>query len=118
MKRLKEKVEGDRSGWDRFAIIKANAQKGRSMYPRTMPGAILLLDRHCNSLTPYRKGNTNIYAVRKDQTCTIEYVETAHNHLTLRLHNPAYSIEVITLEDGQKPSDYIVGRVCYLGIET
>jgi hypothetical protein len=38
--------------------------------------------------------------------------------LILRPHNPAYSIEIIALEDGQKPGDHIVGRVCYVGIET
>jgi Peptidase S24-like len=117
LKRLKEEVDGDRSGWERFLIIKADAQEGMSMYPRTMPGATLLLDRHYNSLTPYRKGERNIYAVRKHDTCTIKYVETADGHLILRPHNPAYPIEVIALEGGQKPGDYIVGRVCHVGIE-
>lgn len=118
LKRLKEEVEGDRSGWERFVIIKADAQQGMSMYPRVMPGAILLLDRHYNSLTPFRKGESSIFAVRKDGTCTIKYVETADGHLILRPHNPSYPIEVINLEDGQKAADYIVGRVCYVGIET
>ncbi len=118
LKRLKEDVEGDRSDWERFVIIKADAQEGMSMYPRTMLGATLLLDRHYNSLTPYRKGESNIYAVRKDGTCTIKYVESADGHLILRPHNPAYPIEIIALEDGQKPGDHIVGRVCYVGIET
>jgi len=36
----------------------------------------------------------------------------------MRPHNPSYPIEVITLEDGQKPGDHIVGRVCHVGIET
>ena len=118
LKRLKEEVEGDRSDWERFVIIKVDAQEGMSMYPRTMPGATLLLDRHYNSLTPYRKGESNIYAVRKNETCTIKYVEAADSHLILRPHNPAYPIEVIALEDGRKPGDYIVGRVCYVGTET
>jgi len=118
LKRLKEVVEGDRSGWERFVIVKLDAHEGMSMYPRTMPGATLLLDRHYNSLTPYRKGESNMYAVRKDDTCTIKYVEAADSHLILRPHNPAYPIELITMEDGQKPGDYIVGRVCYVGIET
>jgi len=117
LKRLKEDVEGDRSSWERFVIIKADTQEGMSMYPRTMPGATLLLDRHYNSLIPYRKGESNIYAVRKDESCTIKYVESADSQLILRPHNPAYPIEVITLEDGQKPGDYIVGRVSYVGIE-
>ena len=118
LKRLKEEVDGDRRAWERFVIVKADAQEGMSMYPRTMPGATLLLDRHYNSLTPYRKGESNMYAVRRDGTCTIRYVETADGHLILRPHNPAYPIEVIALEDGQRPGDYIVGRVCHVGIET
>lgn len=118
LKRLRQAAEGDRSHWERFVIIKADAQGGASMYPRTMPGATLLLDRHYNSLVPYRRGESNIYAVRKDGTCIISYVETADGHLILRPHNPAYPIEVITLEDGQKPRDYIGGRVCHVGIET
>jgi len=61
LKRLQEDVEGDRKGWERFVVIKADAQGGMSMYPRTMPGATLLLDRHYNSLTPYRKSESNIY---------------------------------------------------------
>jgi hypothetical protein len=118
LKRLKENVEGDRSGWERFVIIKVDAQEGMSMYPRTMPGAALLLDRHYNSLTPYRRGENNMYAIRKNETCTIRYVEALDNLLILRPHNPAYAIEVITLGDSQRRGDHIVGRVCYVGNET
>ena len=89
LKRLKEEVDGDHSGWEGFVTRR-----------------------------PFRKSESNIYAVRKDEPCTIKYVETADSHLILRPHNPAYSIEIIALEDGQKPGDHIVGRVCYVGIET
>ena len=117
LKRLKFETEGGRDSWERFVIIKLDTQDGMSMYPRTMPGATLLLDRHYNSLTPYRKGESNMYAVRKDETCTIRYVEITDNYLVLRSHNPVFPIEVMVLEDGRKPSDYIVGRVCHVGIE-
>jgi hypothetical protein len=118
LKRIKEEMDGDRSHWERFVIIKMDAQEGMSMYPRTMPGATLLLDRHYNSMTPYRKGEGNMYAVRKDETCTIRYVEITDGHLILRPHNPTFPIDVITPERGQKVGDYIVGRVCYVGAET
>ena len=119
LKRLKESVEGDRDGWERFAVIKVDAREGMSMYPRMLPGATLLIDRHYNSLTPYRKGESNMYAVRKeDGSCTIKYVERANNHLVLRPQNQAYPVEVFTMESGKKPGDYIVGRICYVGIET
>ena len=120
LRRLRDGMEGDRDGWERFVVIKVDAREGMSMYPRMLPGATLLLDRHYNSLTPYRKGEQNMYAVRKDKdnACTIKYVEVANRHLVLRPHNPAYPVEVLAMEEGSKPGDYIVGRVCHVGIET
>jgi len=118
LKRLKGDMEVDREGWERFVVIRADAREGMSMYPRTLPGATLLVDRHYNSLNPYRKGEHNMYAVRRDTECTIKYVEMANHHLILRPHNAAYPVEVLTMESGTKPGDYIVGRVCYVGIET
>lgn len=117
LKRLKTEVEGDRSGWERFVVIRADPQDAVGMYPRMLPGAALLLDRHYNSLTPYRKGEENLYAVREDSTCTVRYVESSGNHLILRPHNPATPVKVLTLEADVKPAHFIVGRVCYIGTE-
>ena len=118
LKKLRPAMEGKRDDWERFVIIKADAREGMSMYPRTLPGAMLLIDRHYNSLTPYRKGESNMYAVRRDDVCTIKYVEQSDNHLMLRPQNASYPVELITLEQGQKAGDLIVGRVCYVGIDT
>jgi SOS-response transcriptional repressor LexA len=118
LRKLKSEVEGDRDQWERFVLIKADGREGMSMYPRLLPGATLLIDRHYNSLKPYRKGEFNMYAVAKDNTCTVKYVEVAGNHLILRPHNQAYPIEVMTMEEGKTAADYLVGRVCYVGIET
>ena len=118
IKRLKEAVEGDREGWERFVIIKLDAREGMAMYPRTAPGATLLLDRRYNALTAYRKGENNMYAVRKDDGCAIRYVEQVQNNLILRPENTSYPVEVITMEPEQQPGDFIVGRVCYVAMET
>jgi SOS-response transcriptional repressor LexA len=59
-----------------------------------------------------------MYAVLKNEDCTVKYVEIAGNHLILRPHNQAYPIEVVTMEEGKSASDYLVGRVCHVGIET
>ena len=117
LRKLRAETEGDRASWERFVLIKADSHEGMSMYPRLMPGATLLLDRHYNSLKPYRKGEFNIYAVRKDGTCTVKYVEVAGNHLILRPHNETHPIEVITMDDGKSAADYLVGRVCHVGLE-
>ncbi|HVI07042.1 MAG TPA: S24 family peptidase [Candidatus Binatia bacterium] len=118
LKRLKAEMEGDRDSWERFVVLKADAREGMSMYPRLLPGATVLVDRHYNSLKPYRKGESNMYAVRKNDDCTIKYVETAGNHLILRPHNQAYPIEIVTMEEGKSAPDYVVGRICHIGIET
>ena len=118
LKKFKPETEGDRQGWERFVLIKADAQEGMSMYPRTLPGATVLIDRHYNSLKPYRKGDSRMYAVNKHGRCTVKYVELAGTHLVLRPHNQAYPVEIMPMEEGTKAHDYLVGRVCYLGIET
>ena len=118
LRRLRPELEGDRDNWERFVLIKLDGREGVSMYPRLLSGATVLVDRHYNSLKPYRKGEFNVYAVRKNGTCTVKYVELAGNHLILRPHNQAYPIEVMTVEEGKTSADYIVGRICHVGIET
>src|SRR5881296_1959803 len=118
LRRLREDMEGDRDGWERFVVIKVDAREGMSMYPRTLPGATVLIDRHYNSLKPYRKGESNMYAVNKNEFCTVRYVEVAGKHLVLRPHNNAYPVEVMPIQHGKKPPDYLIGRICYVGIET
>jgi hypothetical protein len=115
--KLRAESVGDRSGWQRFVLIKVDAREGMSMAPRLMPGATLLLDRHYNSLVPYRKGEFNMYAVLKNDTCTVKYVEVAGSHIILRPHNQSSPIEVISMAEGKSPADYLVGRVCHIGID-
>ena len=118
LRRLRPQAEGMRDEWQRFVLVKVDARDGMSMYPRLLPGAMVLIDRHYNSLQPYKKGEQNMYAVRKDGGCTVKYVEVDGNNLVLRPHNKAYPVSVINVEEGQTVSDYIVGRVCHVSIET
>ena len=118
LRKLRPEMEGDREAWERFVIIRADGREGMSMYPRLLPGATVLIDRHYNSLKPYRKGESNMYAVARNADCTVKYVEVAGNHLVLRPHNSAYPVEVMAMEPGKKVHDYLIGRICYVGIET
>ena len=117
LRKLKAETDGDRSGWQRFVLIKVGAKEAMTMYPRLMPGATLLIDRHYNALQPYRKGEFNMYAVLKNDTCAVRYVEVAGNHLILRPHNQSSPIEVITMEDSKTAADYVVGRICHVALE-
>jgi phage repressor protein C with HTH and peptisase S24 domain len=118
LRRLRAEPASAREDWRRFVLIKADARDGMSMYPRLLPGSTLLIDRHYNSLKPYRRNEQNMYAVRANGGCTVKYVQVAGSNLVLRPHNQAYPVEVLPIKEGKRFSDYIVGRVCHVGIET
>lgn len=117
LNRLRADPEGGREEWQRFLVIKADGREGMSMFPRLMPGASVLLDRHYNSLRPYRKHDSNMYAVFKNGTCTLKYVEMAGTNLIVRPHNHAYPVEVMPLQRGKKVHEHIIGRICHVGLE-
>ena len=119
-------ASGSRKSWTRFVLIKVDAKEGMSMWPRLNPGSTLLIDRHYNSLRPYRKNDRNIYAVRKADGCTVKYVEVVEaspaskeaGYIILRPHNAEYPVEVLAIEEGQTYADLLVGRVAHVAIET
>jgi len=115
LRRLRPAAAG-RADWQRFVLMKVDAQEAASMYPRLLPGATVLIDRHYNLLQPYRRNEVNIYAVRRNRTCTIKYVERDGDHLVLRPHNQMHPVSVLPLE-GRDASEMIVGRVCHVAIE-
>lgn len=117
LRKLRSEVHGKRREWERFVAIRADAE-AISMYPRLLPGATVLIDRHYTSLQPYRRGESNIYAVYVDGLCKIRYVEAAGENLVLRPHNQSYGVEIVSLEKGQAAPECLIGRVCHVGMET
>ena len=111
---LRTDMEGGREGWERFVAIGVDQYDGSSMYPRLRPGATVLVDRHYNSLKPYRKGDANMYAVRRGETCSLTYAELVEGQLVLRPHNQAFPVELLEMENGGSSADYIIGRVCHV----
>jgi hypothetical protein len=115
--KLRADAEGDRSSWQRFVLIKLDPQEASFMSPRLTAGATLLIDRHYTSLKPYRKGELNMYAVLKNDTCAVRYVEEAGSTLILRPHNQSAPIEAIPILQGKSAADYLVGRICQVSQE-
>jgi len=116
LRRLRPDRHGKRRDWERFVAIKATSD-AMSMHPRLQPGALVLIDRHYNSLEPYRRGELNMYAVQVDDALRLRYVERAGHNLILRPHNQSYAVEIVPLEEGDNVSDYLLGRVCFVGME-
>jgi hypothetical protein len=117
LQRLKPDTIGERGDWLRFVLIKADTVNARAMTPRLAPGAVLLLDRHYNSLRPYHHGMPNMYAVRAGTGCAIRYVAVSSGRVILRPHNPDWPVELVEIAHGTGFPEYIVGRVCHIAVE-
>ena len=117
LQRLKPDTIGDRTDWLRFVLVKTDVANARAMAPRLAPGALLLLDRHYNSLRSYRPGTPNIYAVRAAGECAIRYATVGSGRVILRPHNQDCPVELVEIAHGKGFPDYIVGRVCHVAVE-
>ena len=98
--------------WQRFLAIRADAQQSAAMDPLVSPGAIAVLDRHYNSLAPYRAHQPNLYAVRCGAALLLRFVDFDEGRLILRPYARNFPIQLLPLGTHETPADYIVGRVC------
>jgi hypothetical protein len=98
--------------WQRFLAIRADTQQSAAMDPLVPPGAIAVLDRHYNSLAPYRAHQSTLYAVRCGAALLLRYVDFDEGRLILRPYSRDFPIQLLPLAAHETPADYIVGRVC------
>lgn len=113
LRRLKPKLIGDRRHWVRFVLVRADSASIRAMAPSLGVAATLLIDRHYNSIEPYRSSHANVYAVRVGERCLIRYASIANNsRLVLLPHNREVAVPVLDIPTNRSYGDYIVGRVC------
>ena len=72
------------------------------------------VDRHYNSLVPYRPNRPNLYAIRKGAHLTLRYVDFIANRLVLRPHSIAFPVDLIEVSHGESPADLIAGRIALI----
>ena len=84
------------------------------MDPLVLPEAIVLIDRHYNSLLPYRPSRPNLYAVRQDSHLTLRYVDFLASRLVLRPQNIAFPVALIEVDPGESPNNLLVGRIALI----
>ena len=116
LRRLTPRPAVDRSDWLRFVLVKLDARHAGGFFPRSA-AVTLLVDRYYNSLEPYRRLQSNWYAVALGGRCLAAQVTVCDNCLVLRPREPRQPIEVVHIEPGQSYCDYIVGRVCHIAME-
>ncbi len=100
------------AGWQRFVAIRADAQQAAAMEPIFAEGATLVLDRHYNSLAPYRTHQRTLYAVRGGAGLVVRFVDFDEGRLILRPLSLGFPVQLVTLRTEESPADLIVGRVC------
>jgi hypothetical protein len=111
---LRTRTSNQRRSWQRFVAVRVPAEDAPAMEPLVLPEAIVLIDRHYNSLLPYRPNRPNLYAVRNGAQLVFRYVNFVSNRLVLRPHNLVYPVDLIEMESGQSPGDLLVGRVALI----
>jgi len=100
-----------RKAWQRFVAVSIPAADALAMDPLVLPNGIVVIDRHYNSLFPYRPNRNNVYAVRNGHHLALRYLDFLMNRLVLRPHNLAVPVDLLEIGPGEAPGDLITGRV-------
>jgi hypothetical protein len=108
------RASGARRAWERFVAIRVPAADAPPMEPLVLPEAIVLIDRHYNSLLAYRPDRANLYAVREGSHLTLCYVDFAASRLVLRPHNLSHPLLLIDVDPGESPNELLAGRIALI----
>jgi len=111
---IRTRVSNQRRAWQRFVAVRISGSDALAMEPLVLPDAITLIDRHYNSLMPYRPNRPNLYAVRHGSHLTLRYVDFVANRLVLRPHNIAFPVDLLEVNSGEPPSELITGRIALI----
>jgi transcriptional regulator with XRE-family HTH domain len=111
---LRPRVSHSHRAWQRFVAVRIPRADSLPMEPLVLPEAITLIDRHYNSLMPYRPNRPNLYAVRHGAHLMLRYVDFTANRLVLRPHNIAFPVDLLEVPPGDPPSELIAGRVALI----
>ncbi len=106
-----------RRGWVRFVATRVSPQQALGMDPVLPVHAIVVLDRHYNSLHAYRGPQPSLYAIRAGNALLLRYAQFELNRLVLRPFNLASPVHLLALGPHEMPSDLIVGRLCLVVAE-
>lgn len=103
-----------RRTWERFVAIRVPPADSLPMDPLVLPETIALIDRHYNSLLPYRPDRQNLYAVRNGSHLTLRFVEFLASRLVLRPHNNTFPVHLIEVNPEESPNELLAGRIALI----
>jgi hypothetical protein len=100
--------------WQRFVAVRTDALQCAAMEPLLSTGAVVVIDRHYNSMASYRTHQPTLYAVRCGRGLLLRFLELDAGNLILRPSSMDFPIQILPLATNESPADYIVGRVCLI----
>jgi hypothetical protein len=103
-----------RRSWHRFVAVRIAAADAPPMDPLVLPEALTVIDRHYNSLVPYRVFRPNLYAVKAGAHLVLRYADFLATRLVLRPLNIAFPVDLIEVDPEQSPNEWIAGRVALI----
>ncbi len=118
LERLRARATPARRGWERFVAVRISALEALPMEPVILPEAIVLLDRHYDSLAAYRPGRNTVFAVNLNGKLLLRYLDYLAGRLVLRPHSHKYPVEMIEVGPEESPRSWIAGRVALILNET
>lgn len=117
LRRLRPSEFHHRQDWHRFVLIKLDTEKAREAFSSDAAAATVLIDRHYNSLEPYRRAKPNVYLVNFGEGCSAGYLSLIHRNLVLHTRDPHRELLSIHIAAGDSYSQHIIGRVVHVGLE-
>lgn len=108
---LRSRTSQARRAWQRFVAVRVPPAEALAMDPLVLPDAVVLIDRHYNSLIGYRPSRPSLYAVRHGAHLRLRYLDFQANCLVLRPLSMTFPVELLEIPPGESPSDFIAGRV-------
>ncbi len=119
LRRLKPKTVGNRHNWTRFVVLSVDEANAASMAPLLLPGAQVLIDRHYNAPRLRPPASSELYAVMDGANGLITRLTVTPGHLILRPLSESESspVRLITVPQGRRAADFIIGRVRHIGME-
>jgi hypothetical protein len=109
---LRTRRSRDRGSWERFIAVRASYTQAEAMAPAILAHAILVIDRHYNTLIPYRPPMPSIYAIQRGNVMLFRYATLQGNTIVLRPHKIEHPVELIEIKPEEALSSFVVGRVC------
>jgi transcriptional regulator with XRE-family HTH domain len=111
LKSTVKRCTAGRRNWERFVAVRLQQGQAESMQPILRNKAIVLIDRHYNSLLDPSKERRSIFAVRDGNLLRFRHIEQDSGTVLLRPHDLKASVEVLQPPPGQTYRDLIIGRV-------